>query len=1146
MPPLTEIVPETIPESNTQESETLQSLRDTIRRLENRLQSEGSSRNRRRSSSASSMDGCTAKLFKNIPEFTLDFRLQQRQEWILDLEYSFKGAKRRLRRDDQKIIAALPHMSPICRQRWYRHLAEKERDQRRNAEESWQYFTEWTLSLIRNSATLQPDTMSQLQRALSAHKFAKSCRNLAYVFAVVKPPEEVWLPDDSRSPALQYVGEIPQELKGYEDVFSKQKSKIMPPRKATDHAIELIDGETPPYGPIYPLSQRELQVLRQYINENLECGRIRPSKSPAGAPILFVPKKDGGLRLCVDYRGLNKITVKNRYPLPLISEILDRLAGAKFFTKIDIQDAYYRIRLREGDEWKTAFRTRYGHFEYLVVPFGLTNAPATFQSYLHTALYDILDVCCVVYLDDILIFSLDRESHTRHIKQVLDRLRKADLYGKLSKCTFYQKQVEFLGYIVSQDGISMDPQRVNDIVSWEEPKSYYDVQSFLGFCNFYRRFIQNYSRIALPLTSLMKGSKNGRKPGPVKFTLTEKLAFRRLIAAFQSAPLLRHFNPQQPIRIETDASSKGMAGIMSQPDENGAYHLVAIWSRKFSGAELNYSTPDQELYAIVYSFKHWRQYLEARWLMFLIPFDFIIKHRTGKSNPADGPSRKSGKILERTPDTELTLPFTQRFASVESLQVKDLLQKKTQFEPGETPSQKSSELNTRIAMSPGDHRVGIETADWAVWEELNRDRFVPRSQVQRACISEKVYAAEVQEDLRDLIKRIQSEDPETQRRKAAVEQRLTRNKGWSVASDGLVRFKDRLYIPSRENLRQTLINLHHDDPLAGHFGKNRTEILLKRKFHWTNLQRDVADYVAGCPVCQGAAAPKHRPYGTLESLPIPSRPFAELSMDFITGLPETIFKNEIVDSIWVVVDRFSKWSLFFPVSTTINAAKLAELFHNYVELRFGPPNAFHPQTDGQTEPEFACNNAQNATTGLSPFQVLLGYSPNFQLRTEDGTFSEEIPAVQHRIEKLTKIRENLAEHWQNAIESQKKHFDKHHQAKSFKRGDLVRLSTRNIKLKVPARKLAPKYIGPFRVLDAIGKQAYRLSLPNKYDRIHNVFHISLLEPWTLRHQDNADPLPMPDLDDDDEWEVEEVKGKQTFKGETRYLVKWAGWPSTRR
>lgn len=176
---------------------------------------------------------------------------------------------------------------------------------------------------------------------VSAHKFAKSCRNLAYVFAVVKPPEEVWLLDDSRSPALQYVGEIPPELKGYEDVFSKQKSKIMPPRKAMDHAIELIDGKTPPYGPIYPLSQRELQVLRQYINENLECGWIRPLKSPAGAPILFVPKKDGGLRLCVDYRGLNKITVKNCYPLPLVSEILDRLAGAKFFTKIDIQDVYY-------------------------------------------------------------------------------------------------------------------------------------------------------------------------------------------------------------------------------------------------------------------------------------------------------------------------------------------------------------------------------------------------------------------------------------------------------------------------------------------------------------------------------------------------------------------------------------------------------------------------------------------------------------------------------------------------------------------------------------------------------------------------------------------------------------------------------------
>ena len=200
--------------------------------------------------------------------------------------------------------------------------------------------------------------------------------------------------------------------------------------------------------------------------DNIKKGRIRPLKSPAGAPILFVPKKDGGLRLCVDYRGLNRVSVKNRYPLPLISEILDRLSGAKYFSKVDVKDAYYRIRLREGDEWKTAFRTRYSHFEYIVMPFGLSNTPATFQSYIHTALAGLVDVICVAYLDNILVFTKDRESHSTALRQIFERLQKAELYVKPSKCTFYQKEVEFLGFIVDGSGVKMDQSRIRVIQEW--------------------------------------------------------------------------------------------------------------------------------------------------------------------------------------------------------------------------------------------------------------------------------------------------------------------------------------------------------------------------------------------------------------------------------------------------------------------------------------------------------------------------------------------------------------------------------------------------------------------------------------------------------------------------------------------------------
>ena len=232
-------------------------------------------------------------------------------------------------------------------------------------------------------------------------------------------------------------GKLPTCLDKYLDVFSTANAKQLAPHRNVDMAIDLQPGKEPPYGPIYPLSQTELAALREFLEENLKKGFIRESKSLAGAPILFAPKKDGGLRLCVDYRGLNAVTVKNRYPLPLITEIMDRVTGAQYFSKIDLKDAYYRLRIKAGDEWKTAFRTRYGHYEFMVVPMGLTNSPATFQAYINQTLRGLVDDFCIVYLDDILVFSKTQEEHAEHLRRICERLREAELYVKPSKCQFF-------------------------------------------------------------------------------------------------------------------------------------------------------------------------------------------------------------------------------------------------------------------------------------------------------------------------------------------------------------------------------------------------------------------------------------------------------------------------------------------------------------------------------------------------------------------------------------------------------------------------------------------------------------------------------------------------------------------------------------
>ncbi|KAJ1581069.1 hypothetical protein NDA15_003774 [Ustilago hordei] len=358
--------------------------------------------------------------------------------------------------------------------------------------------------------------------------------------------------------------DIPKPYQHLRDVFDEVEADKLPHHTEHDLHLELIEGGKPPQGPLYLKGPKEMSELRRYLDENLEKGFIRPSKSPARSPVLFVPKKDGGLRLCVDYRGLNEITVKNRAPLPLIEEQLFLLRKARIYTKLDLRAAYNLIRIAKGDEWKTAFCTQLGLYEYLVMPFGLANAPAHFQSFINDIFRDIIGVYVVVYLDDFLIFSDTEEVHVKHVTEVLTRLRSNRLFAKLSKCEFHTKTVEFLGYIIKPTGIEMDPEKVRTVKEWPMPESIHDIQRFLGFANFYRRFIAHFAHIAKPLTSLVKPIEQFKK-----FELPEEAqqAFHKLIQAFTSAGVLQHFDYHLPTRLETDASDFAIAGVLKQEHE---------------------------------------------------------------------------------------------------------------------------------------------------------------------------------------------------------------------------------------------------------------------------------------------------------------------------------------------------------------------------------------------------------------------------------------------------------------------------------------------------------------------------------------------------------------------------------------------------
>lgn len=958
--------------------------------------------------------------------------------------------------------------------------------------------------------------------ALGVKKFRSMLRKKGnredfQVFQVVQKPEigNRAMADDAELKAL---------LERFDGTFQDDLPGGLPPERSIDHEIEIDEDAKPPARPLYQLSPAELVAVKQYVADLLKKGKIRRSKSPFGASLFLVKEKDK-LRAVVDYRALNRITKRNNTPLPRPDEMFDRLAGACYFSKLDLKTGFHQIRVRPEDIEKTAFNTKYGQFEYLVLPMGLCNAPATFQTLMNQVFHDCIDVFMVVYMDDLLIFSKTRAEHMQHLETVLSRLEAQELYVAPRKCSFLQPETEFLGMIVSRDGIRVNPEKVKVIQDWPKPQSLTELRSFIGLLQFFRRFIKNFSGVAGPLTELTK-----KGVGIDKWDSTCDTAFSTLKTALVSAPILMAPSWRKPFRCHVDASQRAVGGTLTQLDENGNDRVVAYFSKKLADAEVRYTANERELLGLVYFLKRFRCYLEGSTFE-VFTDNQVLKHFFTKPTL----NRREARWLDLFAQFGIT----------------------------------------KVTLKPGRVHVLGDVLSRAphVMEEIALLNHTSVS-VPDAIPFHMDY--ETDQLFGPIVKGLRGDFPED---KIKLE-RMSRQLPFFTYEHGKLLYGNKICIP-RSGVKEVLYAAH-DSSVAGHFGFTKTLSRLD-SYHWHHKSRDVRSYVDGCQTCQQKKDSRKKKLGIPNPLDVPMRRWGSLATDFIVKLPMT---KRGFDSITTWVDRLSRRVHFLPGRTTDTAVDVANCFFSEIFKLHGLPDSIvsdrdpkftskfwgqlmkrcgvtsqmssthHPQTDGSSEimnrmlenylrcycslrqddwdellpaAEFAYNSSKSDELQATPFEVDLGWNPRGPLDMLFPTTSSvesvtELTTLLNAGLADARFSHELAKARQAAYSAQKL------APPAYSVGDRVWLSRSLFKDAVSrtqaSDKLGSRRFGPFEIVELVGRNALRLDLPPNM-RLHPVVHVAHTTPHREAPPDISQPVtrrpdPVPDDSGDLLFEVDRI------------------------
>ena len=885
---------------------------------------------------------------------------------------------------------------------------------------------------------------------------------------------------------------------------------------------------TGPHAPIRQAARRlpfhKQEEASKEIDEMLFAGIIEPSNSPWSSPIVLVKKKDGSLRFCIDFRRLNDITVKDSYPLPRIDDTLDMLGGANYFSTLDLASGYWQIEMGEEDKPKTAFATHRGLFQFSVMPFGLCNAPATFERLMEHVLGGMQWESCLVYLDDIIVHSKTFQEHVSSLGKVIARLREAGLKLSPKKCKLFQPEVSFLGHVEGKEGIHTDPSKVQAVRDWPVPQNVTELRSFLGLCSYYRRFIQGFSTIAKPLHRL---TEKGRE-----FAWHDdcEQAFRELKRRLLSAPILGYPMRDGLFVLDTDASNVGVGAVLSQV-QDGQERVIGYFSKTLGKAERRYCVTRKELLAIVMSVKWFHHFLYgkhflirtdhgalrwllrfrqpegqvARWIETLGTYDFAIEHRPGRVHGnADGLSRRpcrdcnycerqekrENELVGRVPnssclhqkDEQPTCAVVRAEAenAVESCVVEwshEFLQQSQERDPDILPLLKAKEIGNRPKWEEISGGSRTLRNYWLQWDSL-----------------------EVKNGL--------------------LHRRFENRKG-----DGAVL---QLIVP--ETLKRDVWAAAHEHPLAGHFMTKKTLNRVRERFYWSGMGYNIGKWCRQCKQCSSRKGPKSRPKMTLKSYPS-GEPLQRIAMDIMGPLPTS---NAGMKYVLVIADYFSKWVEIFAIPNQ-EAKTVAKILVGEFICRYGIPDElhsdqgrqfesavmqevcqllrirktrttpYHPQSDGMVERmnrtieamlsmlvsegqkdwdtwlpyiRMAYNSAIHESTKFSPAELLFGTN----LRTpmgvlysaeegvSHGPYTEYADNLQSRLERIHRA---AREHLKMASVGQKRAYDRTAVDRSYERGELVLVFYPTPK-KGLSRKLHRPWRGPAVVIKKVNDVLYRV------------------------------------------------------------------------